>query len=257
MPIYRPSTIFSIISPTPKWHRREDKEGTEHLFKSNPGVWNQIKKDEYCDLGSRPYCLKKLNCKARWSNAFCDFLCMCFWYLLLPCGKPCSQRTSEQICWQVWEIGGGLEESRVTRVRYLSSPNRSIWPPTPCCWHARRCDMRCNLSRAFLGKPHNLRRDLSPNELPLPLATAWLLVRVEFLPTWRNHAKRSLNLEIWSLSSYICGGCVICQVPASDARPYLRDWEDDCMLGVEGGGAVFWAQLYNQTVINDSRPTGK
>ena len=182
---------------------------------------------------------------------------MCLWYLLLHCGKPCSQRTSEQICWQVWKIGGGLEESRVTRVRYLSSPNRSIWPPTPCCWQARRCDMRCNLSRAFLGKPHNLRRDLSPNELLLPPATAWLLVRVEFLPTWRNHAKRSPNLEIWSLSSYICGGCVICQVPASDARPYLRDWEDDCMLGVEGGGAVFWAQLYNQTVINDSRPTGK
>ena len=66
--------------------------------------------------------------------------------------------------------------------------------------------------------------------------------------------------SIWKfcyISSYICGGCVICQVPASDARPYLRDWEDDCMLGVEGGGAVFWAQLYNQTVINDSRPTGK
>ena len=153
-----------------------------------------------------------------------------------------------------WKRAGGVA-SDTGEIFVFAQPKHLA--PTPCCWHARRCDMRCNLSRAFLGKPHNLRRDLSPNELPLPPATAWLLVRVEFLPTWRNHAKRSPNLEIWSLSSYICGGCVICQVPASDARPYLRDWEDDCMLGVEGGGAVFWAQLYNQTVINDSRPTGK
>ena len=220
------------------------------------GVWNQRKRDEYCDLGSRPFFLKKLICKARWSNAFCDFHWVSECVSDTYCYTVASPAVREQASKYVDRFGR-LEESRVTRVRYLSSPNPSIWPPTPCCWHARRCDMRCNLSRAFLGKPHNLRRDLSPNELPLPLATAWLLVRVEFLPTWRNHAKRSLNLEIWSLSSYICGGCVICQVPASDARPYLRDWEDDCMLGVEGGGAVFWAQLYNQTVINDSRPTGK
>ena len=122
MPIYRLTIIFSIISPTPKWHRREDKEGTEHLLKSlesehgkhlreeeNFYTGNQRKRDEYCDLGSRHYCLKKLNCNARWSNAFFLFslgLRMCFWYLLLHCGKPCSQRTSEQICWQVWEIGG-------------------------------------------------------------------------------------------------------------------------------------------------------
>lgn len=65
-----------------------DKEGTEHLLKSleseqgkhigrkkisTQGVGNQRKRDEYCDLGSRPYCLKKPNCKARWSNTFCDF----------------------------------------------------------------------------------------------------------------------------------------------------------------------------------------
>ena len=57
-----------------------DKEGTEHLLKSleseqgkhigrkkisTQGVWNQRKRDEYCDLGSRPYCLKTLNCKVR------------------------------------------------------------------------------------------------------------------------------------------------------------------------------------------------
>ena len=86
MLIHGLSIIFSMISPTPRWHRREDKQSTcsnhwnpnmENIWGrkkiSTQGVGNQRKRDEYCDLGSRPYCLKKLNCKARWSNAFCDF----------------------------------------------------------------------------------------------------------------------------------------------------------------------------------------
>ena len=69
---------------------------------------------------------------------------------------------------------------------------------------------------------------------------------------------RGSRLKIVAFPGLYLSEGVICQCCQRQMLgPYLSDLRDDCMLGVEGGGAVFWAQLYNQRVINDSQPSGK
>ena len=77
--------------------------------------------------------------------------------------------------------------------------------------------MRCNLSRAFLGKPHNLVQDLSPNELQLPRLTARLLGRDGFLKI-QNYTKRLPSSKLWLSRTIFVLPCYLSDVPASDAR---------------------------------------
>ena len=182
-----------------------------------------------------------------------------------------SRRRIQQICWQVWEgEEGGLRR-------------QGGWHGWDICLLStqasaalHRADMlrgaTCGVILAAHSSPANLNlvQDLSPNELPLPLETARLLVRVGFL---QNQFWNYPTCKVVAFLDYICpsAGCYLSEVPASDVETVFERSEGWLHVrGRRGRGSVLstiiqsegdkWFSTEWQIVIiqrrNSSSPDG-